>query len=116
MIGPASGGAIRLIAIASPDRSPMAPGVPTAAEAGFPVLAFPGGHGLFAPREMPSPLRARIAEEVRLALGEPELAQRIANFGLLRRAGGAKEFETLLLAERARWTEIAARYGVRPPA
>lgn len=116
MAGPAGGGAIHLIAIASPDRAPAAPEVPTAAEAGFPILAFPGGHGLFGPREFPASLRTRIADEVRTALGEPEVARRIVSFGLIPRAGRADMFEALLLAERTRWTEVAARYGIRPPA
>jgi tripartite-type tricarboxylate transporter receptor subunit TctC len=88
--------------VASPDRAPSAPDVPTATEAGFPVLAFPGGFGLFAPRDMPEALRLRIAEDVRTATGDPEMARRVSALGVIPRAGTPAEFEALLLRERAR--------------
>ena len=114
MLGPVSGGQLRLLAVASPDRAPAAPDVPTAAEAGFPVLGFLGGFGLFAPRDMPEALRLRIAEDVRAATTDPEMARRVSALGVIPRAGTPAEFEALLLRERARWTEVARRYGVRP--
>lgn len=114
MLGPVSGGQLRILAVASTARAPAAPNIPTASEAGFPVLAFPGGYGLFAPRDMPEALRLRIAEEVRAATADPEMARRVAALGLIPRAGTPAEFEALLLRERARWTEVAHLYGVRP--
>lgn len=114
MLGPASGGQLRLLVVASPDRAPAAPQVPTAAEAGFPVLGFPGGFGLFAQRDMPEALRLRVAEDVRAATTDPEMVRRVAALGLIPRAGSPAEFEALLLRERARWTEVARRYGLRP--
>jgi tripartite-type tricarboxylate transporter receptor subunit TctC len=115
LLGAAQGGQARLIAVASPDRAPLAPEVPTAAEAGFPSLSLPGGHGLFAPREMPALLRARIAEEVRAALAKPEVARRLAVLAYIPRTGTPAEFAAMLEAERARWTEVARLYGARPP-
>jgi tripartite-type tricarboxylate transporter receptor subunit TctC len=114
MLGPASGGQLRLLAVSSPDRAPAAPELPTAAEAGFPVLGFPGGFGLFAQRDMPEALRLRIAEDVRAATGDADMVRRVSALGLIPRAGTPAEFEALLLRERARWTEVARRYGVRP--
>jgi tripartite-type tricarboxylate transporter receptor subunit TctC len=75
---------------------------------------FLGGHGLFVSRDMPEALRFRAAEDVRAAAVDPEMTRRIAALGLILRAGSPAEFEALLLRERARWTEVARRYGVRP--
>ena len=57
LVGPAQAGKLRLVAVASDERGPLAPDVPTAAEAGFPALSLFGGHCLYAPKEMPEPYR-----------------------------------------------------------
>ena len=86
LIGPAQAGKLRLIAVASDDRAPRAADLPTAKEAGFPTLSVFGGHCLFAPKEMPVPLRARIAADVREITTNTEVAQRLLAMGYIPRA------------------------------
>ena len=85
LIGPAQAGKLRLVAVASDDRAPLAPDVPTARQAGFPTLSLFGGHGLFAPKEMPEPLRARIAGDLRATLADAEVARRLTAMGYIPR-------------------------------
>jgi len=64
LIGPAQAGKLRLVAVASDDRAPLAPDVPTARQAGFPTMSlFEWPRPVSRRKEMPEPLRARIADD-----------------------------------------------------
>jgi tripartite-type tricarboxylate transporter receptor subunit TctC len=115
LIGPAQAGKLRLVAVASDDRAPLAPEVPTGRQAGFPTLSLFGGHGLFAPKEMPEPLRARIAGDLRAILADAEVARRLTAMGYIPRTESTVEFAAILDRERVRWTEVARMYGAKPP-
>lgn len=80
-------GKLRLVAVASDERAPLVSDVATAKEPGFPALSFLGGHCLFAPKEMPEALRARIATDVRQTKANPD---RLDALGCTR-AGSAAE-------------------------
>jgi tripartite-type tricarboxylate transporter receptor subunit TctC len=113
MVGPAQAGKIRLIAVASDDRAPGAPDVPTSKEAGFPALSVFGGHSLFGPKEMPEALRTRISADVREITAD--VAQRLRAMGYIPRAYSPAEFTAILDRERAHWTNVAQKYGAKPP-
>ena len=114
LVGPAAAGKLKLLAVASDDRAPLAPDVPTAREAGYPALALTGGHCLFGPREMPEALCARIASDVRSTLAEATVAKRLTEMGYVPRPQSTEDFTLFLEKEYARWTEVAQANGVRP--
>ena len=58
-------GKVRVLAVMNKTRSPAAPEIPTAAEAGFPQLTFDGVTGFIGWRDIPRELRDRIAADVR---------------------------------------------------
>jgi tripartite-type tricarboxylate transporter receptor subunit TctC len=112
-IGSAQSGRLRLVAVASADRAPVAPEVPTVGEAGFPSLAMFSGHSLFGARDMPVTRRARIADDVAAALRDPVVAERLSRMGYRLRLDPPDTFLALLQRERTRWNGVAqAAYGV----
>jgi tripartite-type tricarboxylate transporter receptor subunit TctC len=115
LVGPAQAGKLRLVAVASDERAPLAPDVPTATEAGFPALSVFGGHCLFAPKEMPEALRARIAAEVLETTANADVRRRLLAMGYIPRTDSPQELAVVLERERKRWTEVAQRYGAKPP-
>lgn len=115
LVGPAQAGKLRLVVVASDERAPLATDLPTAKESGFPALSFTGGHCLFAPKEMPEALRTRIAMDVRQTTAIPDIARRLVSMGYPPRTESAAELVAILERERARWTEVAQRYGAKPP-
>ncbi|WP_296386162.1 tripartite tricarboxylate transporter substrate binding protein [Reyranella sp.] len=106
-IGATQPGRIRLVAVTSTERAPSALDVPTVVEAGFPALAMQSGYSLFGPRDMPVPLRARIADDVAAAVRDPVVAQRLALMGYRPQLGSPAAFQALLQRERAHWSELA---------
>src|SRR6185503_1381806 len=83
---------VKLLAITSTEPSPVVPGIPTAAQAGFPGLTFDGLVGFFGTRDMPNELRERIAADVRQALTDPTIVQRLEAGGQEVIPGSAAEF------------------------
>jgi tripartite-type tricarboxylate transporter receptor subunit TctC len=110
----ASAGRMRVLAVANPARSPAAPDVPTAAEAGFPELAFGSALGFFGPRSMPGALLGRISADVRAVAAEPGFRERLRSLGLTARAEAPAEFAAVVEANRARWAEAARAHGAKP--
>jgi tripartite-type tricarboxylate transporter receptor subunit TctC len=100
-------GRARLLAVASDVRVPLAPDVPTVAEAGFPKLRMDGVVGFFGKRGMPDTLRDRIASDVRAIANEPAIREKLAAVGQAARPGTAAEFAALLDEYRRRLVDLA---------
>lgn len=75
-------GKVRLLAVASPDRSPQVPNVPTFAELGVKDMIFvPSVHAL-APAATPKPIVAKLSNEIKKALQTPEAIKRFEAMGI----------------------------------
>jgi tripartite-type tricarboxylate transporter receptor subunit TctC len=114
MVGPSQAGKLRLVAVESDDRAPLALQVPTAREAGFPSLSLGSGHCLFAPREMPEALRRRIAADVAAVLRREEIGRRLTAMGYPPRGLDGPSLTEFLSGERQRWTDVVQAYGAKP--
>jgi tripartite-type tricarboxylate transporter receptor subunit TctC len=107
-------GRATLLAVLNKTRSPLAPGVPTAAEAGYPDLAFDGVTGFFGWRDMPSGLRDRIAADIQAVAKNPAVSDRLPPIGIVARSSTANEFSTAIEAQREKVAAIAAAVGTKP--
>jgi tripartite-type tricarboxylate transporter receptor subunit TctC len=105
---------VKLLAITNATRAPAAPGVPTAAESGYPDLSFGGFLGLFGTKDMAPQLRESIASQVRLVLSEPEIDKRLQSVGLIARGTTPAEFAMIIDSQRAKWSRIAREHNIEP--
>lgn len=105
-------GKVKLLAITNRVRAPTAPDIPTAAETGFPGLAFDGLVGLFGPRDMANEMRDRIAADIRAVAGDPEILARLTASGQVVSPGTAAEFAAAIDAQRAQLADMAHVLGV----
>ena len=74
-------GQLRALAIASAERSPLVPNVPTIAEAGYPGFDVIAWYGLFAPRGTPASVVARLSAEIEKALQLGDVRAEMAKLG-----------------------------------
>ena len=107
-------GRVRFLAVLNRKRSPIAPDVPTAAEAGYPDLTFDGVTGFFGWRDIPAELRDRIATDVKAVADNPAIKERLAKIGILARGDGPNEFAAAVEEQRAKVVSIAAATGTKP--
>jgi tripartite-type tricarboxylate transporter receptor subunit TctC len=91
LLPPIHAGKAKLLMVTNQQRSPQAPEAPTAREAGFANLTFPGFVLLYGPRSMPAALRERIAADFREVAKDPELRKRLDGMGLTIRVGTPAE-------------------------
>ncbi len=100
-------GRVQLLAVSSTKRVSMLPDVPTITEAGFPDLTFDGLVGVFGQRDMPLALRERIASDVREALSDKALADKLVASGQEVVPGSAAELSASIDEQFKAIAEIA---------
>jgi tripartite-type tricarboxylate transporter receptor subunit TctC len=74
-------GAIKVLAVTTPERVASLPNVPTSAEAGLPGFEVTVWHGLYAPKGTPAEIQQRLSKALQAALRDPRLIQRFAELG-----------------------------------
>ena len=101
LLAVAQTGKIRILAVTNRQRSPAAPQIPTANEAGFPDVIAEGFQGFFGWRDMPTQLRDRIAADVRAVAAEMP-SQRLEALGQVVRVGTTADFLAMIEDQRNR--------------
>ncbi len=111
--GAIDAGRIKLLAITSSAPSSIVPGVMTATQAGFPGLTFDGLVGFYGTRDMPSELREKIATDVRAALADPVIVDRLQATGQEVVPGSAAEFAADIEKQHIGAAENAKVLGIK---
>ena len=104
-------GQARGIAVLSSRRSPLAPDVPTLAEAGVPGLDVDSWLGIFAPAHTPPEAIAKLRREIRAAL--PELKDRFEKSGGEVWDLPADKLEGFVASEYQTWTKLIRDAGIK---
>ena len=106
VIGHVQSGKLKAYAVTGKTRHPMAPNVPTVAEAGLPGFELEAWVGLFAPAGTPAPLIAQLSGQVKKALELPETKQRAATLGIEPRYLGPTELAALVKKDTDYWSNV----------
>jgi tripartite-type tricarboxylate transporter receptor subunit TctC len=106
-------GKLRALAVSSPARLDVLPGVQTFAEAGVPQLNDPSWFGLVGPAKLPEAVLARVHEAVTKALAAPEVRARMQNVGAVPAGNSPKEFAAQIRKEIERHKRVAEESGIR---
>ncbi|CAO4142189.1 tripartite tricarboxylate transporter substrate-binding protein [Methylorubrum aminovorans] len=104
-----TGGTIKAYAIATPERSPSLPDVPTTKEAGLPDYQVSAWNAVFAPKGLPADVRAKLVSALDTALKDPGAKKRILELGgtVPKEAeAGPDALQKLVESEVARWTPV----------
>lgn len=109
-------GKLRLLATSGPQRSPMAPDVPTYAEQGFPGLTMREWYGFFLPGKASDEVTQRAAAAVAAAVRQPDVVEAFAQLGLEASANTPAELAKAVADEHAAWGPIVQRVGFKPEA
>ncbi|HWP35824.1 MAG TPA: tripartite tricarboxylate transporter substrate-binding protein [Thermodesulfobacteriota bacterium] len=102
-------GTIKAYAIATPERSPALPDVPTTREAGLPEFQVTAWNALFAPKGTPKEIIAKLNDALVKALDDPATRKRLLDLGgdIPDRANRTPEaLQRLVTREVERWTAV----------
>jgi putative tricarboxylic transport membrane protein len=109
-----NGGTIKAYAIATAERSPALPNVPTTKEAGLPEYEVSAWNALFAPKGTPKEIVAKLNETLSKGLDDPATRKRLLDLGSVLPEGKGRSPEALadlVKSELARWTPILKAAG-----
>ncbi|MEA2943619.1 MAG: hypothetical protein QOD09_4148, partial [Bradyrhizobium sp.] len=76
-----NGGTIKAYAIATPERNPSLPDLPTTAEAGLPKYQASAWNAIFAPKGTPAPILAKLNAAAVKALDDENVRKRLLDLG-----------------------------------
>ena len=105
-------GAVKMLAVTTPKRSPFLQDVPTLKESGIDVEAD-AWNGLIAPAGTPEPILGKIQREVAEAINTPELKAKFAT-QLMEPVGNTPaQFKAQIEDDLARWTPVIQSAGIK---
>ncbi|MFM2186885.1 MAG: Bug family tripartite tricarboxylate transporter substrate binding protein [Burkholderiaceae bacterium] len=107
-------GAIRALAVSTPQRLPALPNIPTFAEQGFASLTGSQWLGLSGPKNLPAPIAQRITALIPELLTKPDVAARLEDIQTLPRKTPVlgEDFTKLIREQISTWTTVARKAKV----
>ncbi len=103
-------GRMKAIAVLSPQRSAIAPDIPTAAES-LPGFVVQSVFGMVVARGTPKETIHKIRNDVVAALQTPELKSRMAEIGLTPVGNQPEEFDAFVRTEIDKWAKVVKASG-----
>jgi tripartite-type tricarboxylate transporter receptor subunit TctC len=105
IVGAVNAGQVKLIAVASPERLPEFPDLPTVAET-IPGFAARGWQVLVAPNGTPAPIVSKIAVDLAKVVSDPDFKRLLANVGSYSRAMTPEQVLTFVQNEQDTWLPV----------
>lgn len=106
-------GKLRAIAVATANRSPLMPDVPTVAESGVPGYDVPLWYSILAPAGTPAEAIERLAVELRRIVESADMRERMVSQGFQPGFIGPADAQALIRSDVQRWRKIGQDTGIR---
>jgi len=106
-------GQVRGLAQSTPQRSPLAPAIPTFAEAGVPGFDVSSWYGLFAPAKTPPEIVAKMHSSVAAMLQEPAVKSRYEVLGVEAASATPEQLTGMMRAEIELWAPIIKAANIK---
>jgi tripartite-type tricarboxylate transporter receptor subunit TctC len=99
-------GRLKMLAVATAERLPSLPDVPTMAEAGISDFISGTWNAIAAPPRTPKPIIGKINATMNELLHAPDIAARLAGLGMQPVGGSPADMAAFLRGETRRWGEV----------
>lgn len=107
-------GKLRPLAVSSAKRNSQLPDVPTTGEAGVPNANSPLWFGIWAPAGTPPDIVARISADVRRAIADPGVREKLASLGNDPMDMPPDEFARFVRSEMEDYARVVRAAGIKP--
>jgi len=106
-------GALKGLFVTDSERYAAVPGLPTAAEAGFPDVLLTTWTGYYVPKGTPREIVDTIHGDIAKVAAMPEVLARLAAIGGVPKLMSPAEFAAFTASEKERWGEIIHRANIK---
>jgi tripartite-type tricarboxylate transporter receptor subunit TctC len=106
-------GRLRALAVTGAQRSPSMPDYPTVAESGVPGYEAGLWYGFVGPARMPADIVKRLNAEIVAAIGQPDVAERLASQGLEAKSSTPDELGRMMVSDLERWAKVIQQIGIK---
>ncbi|MCW1965108.1 tripartite tricarboxylate transporter substrate binding protein [Polynucleobacter sp.] len=106
-------GQLIAVAVASNQRSPAFPNVPTAQELGIKDFVVSSWYAMWAIKGTPKDIVDKMSAEVQIALASPEIKERWAGMGATVPKMSRAELTNYINQEVVRWSEVVKKSGAK---
>jgi Uncharacterized protein conserved in bacteria len=106
-------GKMKVLAVTSKERSPLAPDVPTMAELGYPELTGGTWTGFAAPKGIPADITQKLNQAIQAAAKSENVQAQLGKKGITPTTSSPDDFATFIVEETKRWKEVADKANVK---
>ena len=106
-------GKLRPIAIASSERSPLLPNVPTFEQDGMKKFDVENLFAIYAPKGTSPSIVSRLEKEIRKILTNPDFKNRLGNQGIHPQFANSERLTEITIAEQAKWAKIVKAANIK---
>jgi tripartite-type tricarboxylate transporter receptor subunit TctC len=105
-------GKLKLLAVTTARRIPLAPGTPTMVEAGVPGFEMASWQAVYAPKGTPKAIVQKLHAEIAKALKQPDVQAKLqGQLGMELVGAGPEELAALMGKEIPRWAALVKKSG-----
>jgi tripartite-type tricarboxylate transporter receptor subunit TctC len=105
-------GRLRVLATLLPNRSPLAPDAPTAAEAGLGRLTISPWAGLFGPARLPPEVVDRVAAAMKVVAARGDVREALGRIAFQLQSSTPDEMAGVLKDQLEAWRRTAQEVGI----
>jgi tripartite-type tricarboxylate transporter receptor subunit TctC len=107
-------GKVTGLAISTAQRSPLAPELPTMAEAGVPGYDLAAWFAAFLPAKTPQPVVAKLREALVAAVNDKGTQEKLVAAGIEPETSTPEELKAFVGSEIKKWADIVKAAGIQP--
>lgn len=106
-------GRLKALGVTGLKRSPAAMEIPTIAEQGLAGYEVNSWYGVFVPSRTPSPIVARLNQELARVAAMPDVKERLSRDGVEAVASTPQALDQVVVAEKKLWAKVIREAGIR---
>jgi len=110
----AKAGKVKALAVSSAKRSPLAPDLPTMAEAGVPGYDLTAWFAAFVPARTPKPIVDKLNAAIVKAVADKTVQEALLKAGIEPETGTPDQLRSFVEAETKKWGEIVKAANIQP--
>ena len=107
-------GVVKIVGVASPDRLPSLPDMPTLSELGIPGVQYQDWYAMFAPAGVSPEIVGKLNTTANEILGSSDIKTWLASQGMVPAGGTPDQMRNLLAVDMKHWSAVVRKAGIEP--